>query len=588
MDRTAVISRREALWLAAASLVFAAAFLYPTLSPVGELGSSLANWITRPLAYDHLLRLPSNGDADLFTELRWVPYWTVVHFHQLPFWNPYKCGGMGMLSNPESAIVTPFFLLYLMFGMVAGIDLDIYLHLAIMFAGGYYLGRMLGLNRIAATVCAVVFPASSWFYLHLSVGHLNFLPGAYLPWIAALLFESIESNKFFPAVIGGLLAALTLTEGNYTFLYTTIVIAMVAVILSLIKRSPRPFLSGAVIGLFGLGFAALRLIPMSQQLAIYPKHPFGIEPISMQLIRSFLLSPDQDLFRPRIGFEFAWCEYGAYISLAFLFLAAVGLVARPVKSLPWVLPAIVFILFARGWTGQHSFVFILLYLPMGSSTGLTGRYLIPFVFCVGVIAAYGADYLCANLRPRGVYLAVTLLIIGTIDSWIVGAPNARYLFMYPIQRAPYSASFRQFWTLNTGMMTEINLANMASVNCQGYGYNDIPENPRGYNQSGYRGEYYLLGGGTVNQRLWTPNRLRYDVDLPGPTSLIVNQNAYPGWHSIGDGELYSDGGLIGIRLPAGRHSIELIYVPDRILLALLITLVTISAAIVIWKLEKTA
>ena len=587
MDRaTPELSKREAVCVAIASLIFAAVFLYPMLSPVGQLGSNLSNWIMQPIEWQHLTRLPSNGDADLFTELRWVSYWTVVHFHQLPFWNPYKCGGMGMLSNPESAIVTPFFIFYLMFGLVAGINLDIYLHLAIMFAGGYYLGRALGLNRTAATVSAMVFPASSWFYLHLSVGHFNFLPGAYLPWVAALLFVAIESKRFLPAVIGGLLCALTLTEGNYTFLYTAIIVAIVAIVLSLISWSLRPFFSGVAIGLFGLGFAALRLFPMAQQLATYPKNPFGIEAISMQLIRRFLLSSNQDLFRPRIGFEFAWCEYGAYVSLAFVFLAAVGLVARPIKSLPWLLAAIVFVLFARGWTGEHSFVFILLYLPMGSSTGLTGRYLIPFVFCVGVIAAYGADYICANLRPRGAPFVLILLAVGAVNSWIVGAPNARYLYMYPIRTAPYSNTFRQFWTVNTGMMTEINLANMASVNCQGYGYNDIPENPRGYNQSGYRGEYYLLAGGTARETLWTPNRLRYDVDLPGPTALIINQNAYPGWHSIGDGKLYSEGGLIGVRLPAGRHSVELVYIPDRILLAVLVTLLTTLAAIVIWKIER--
>jgi len=64
---------------------------------------------------------------------------------------------------------------------------------------------------------------------------------------------------------------------------------------------------------------------------------------------------------------------------------------------------------------------------------------------------------------------------------------------------------------------------MGSVNCEGYGYNDIPENAVGYNQTGYRGEYYLLEPREVRQTLWTPNRLRYEVNVSGPSSLVVNQ-----------------------------------------------------------------
>jgi hypothetical protein len=223
---------------------------------------------------------------------------------------------------------------------------------------------------------------------------------------------------------------------------------------------------------------------------------------------------------------------------------------------------------------------------MGDSTGLPGRYLIPLVFCVGVIAAYGTDFLCSKFVPWGKRIAIVLLILGLVDSWVVGAANSRYLFLYPIQPYGYSTAFRQYWTLNTGTMTEINAANMGSVNCQGYGYNDIPQNALGYNQTGYRGEYYLLGPGTVDQTLWTPNRLRYEVNSAAPNTLVVNQNLYPGWRLRGDGELYDQKGLIAVRLPPGRHSLELVFTPTHIVIALLITLATFAAAIVIWREER--
>jgi len=127
---------------------------------------------------------------------------------------------------------------------------------------------------------------------------------------------------------------------------------------------------------------------------------------------------------------------------------------------------------------------------------------------------------------------------------------------------------------------------MGSVNCQGYGYNDITEDALGYNQTGYRGEYYLLGAGTVSQTLWTPNRLRYEVNVPAAASLVVNQNYYPGWRlTNGHGELYAEKGLIAVRVPPGRQRIELVYAPEHILLALALTMAAVAALILIWRKE---
>jgi hypothetical protein len=580
------MTRREAAWLAVGSVAFAVVFSYPMLCETVYLGPGVSGWIGTGHVFSHFGRFPSNGDWDLFTQLRWVPYYTITQFHQLPFWNPYKCGGMGMLSNPESMVVSPSLIPYLLFGPYAGLYIEIVSHIAIGFAGGYVLARVMALGRIAAIVSAMVFASSSWIYLHLSVGHLNFLSVLYIPWVAALLLISIKRRKFLPAGIGGLICALTLTEGNYAFLYTAIVIGSVALMLALLTLSIWPLIYGLVIGLFGLGFGALKLIPMSQQLTLYPKHPFGLETLNTRLISIFLLSRQQDLYRSGLT-EFLFCEYGAYVSVFFAALVVIGLASRPVRALPWLLPALIFLFFTRGFTGEHSAVFILRYLPMSGSAGLTGRYLIPFVFCVGVVAALGADFLCSKLGSRGRWAVVVLIALGTFDSWLVGPPNLRYLFHGDIPKvAPHSPGFRQYWVASPGNQTEIAQANMGSVNCQGFGYCDIPENPLGYNQAGYRGEYYLLGVGTVRQTLWTPNRLRYEVDVPAATSLIVNQNYYPGWRlARGEGQLYAEKGLIAVRVPPGRRQIEVVYAPQHILLAFGVTMAALAALVLIWRKE---
>src|SRR5690349_6933994 len=113
-------------------------------------------------------------------------------------------------------------------------------------------------------------------------------------------------------------------------------------------------------------------------------------------------------------------------------------------------------------------------------------------------------------------------------------------------------------------MTAANLANQGNINCYccGYGVPRPPNKVIGYNQPGYRGEYYLLDAGQIKQLAWTPNRLSYEVDAPGPTSLIINQHAYPGWRVTGGtGTIYPYRGTIALRIPAGHQQIQVLYRP---------------------------
>ena len=579
------MTRREWAWLCAASLAFAVVFAYPMLCETVYLGPGTEGWISRGPIFSHLARFPANGDWDLFTELRWVPYYTVSHFHQFPYWNPYKCGGMGLLGNPESAIVTPFFIPYLLFGPYAGLYIEIILHMAIGFAGGYALGRVLGFHRLASVVCAIVFPASSWLGLHLAVGHLNFLPSLYLPWIAALFLVSIEHKKLFPATLAGVICALTLTEGNYSFLYAGIFLALSGLVLSVLRLSLWPIVSGLVVGLFAGGFAALKLLPAWEMLTLHPRAPFGPEWDTFPMMMVYLLSRNQDMYRNGVS-VFLLSEYGASISFAFAVLGAIGVATAPRKYLPWILPALIFFWLAEGDTGPHSALMLLRHFPLTGNIDLPARFIIPFVFCAGLIIAQGAHFLCSRVGKYGVAAVAILLVVGSVDAWMVGAPNFRYLFHNETHALPPSERFRQYWVSNPGIQTEIAQANMGSVNCQGYGYNSVPEDALGYNQSGYRGEYYLLGSGQVVETQWTPNRLSYEVDAPLATSLVINQNMYPGWRMVeGQGELYAEHGLIAVRLPPGRQRLSLRFQPSHIIAAFLVTLAALGGLVTLWLMD---
>jgi hypothetical protein len=580
------LDAREFAWVVIGSLVFAAVFLYPLLCDIDYLGPGLHDWLLAAPHLDHLTRLPINNDSDLFDQLRWVPYYTLMHFHQWPYWNPYKCGGMVMLGNPESAIVTPFFLIYLVGGLLPGLYLEIYLHIAIAFVGGYVLGRELGLRPIACVALAGMFPSSSWLPLHIAFGHLNFLPAVYFPWITAMLLASCRMRRAFPAAIGGVFCALTLTEGNYTLLYAVILIGIVATTLALTTFSVRPLIMSAIIGAFAFALCALKFVPSTEALR-HHSNLFGASWLTWQGAIISLFSRNQDAYRPSPSVWYM-VEYGGYLGAPFVALALTGIVAAPRRALPYVLGTVVFFLLFMGDTGPHALITYLRQVPFGGNIGICGRWVIPLVFCVGVLAALGAQFVCDHGGPWGPRIAVAILSVGLVDAWLVGSPNYRYLFHYDFERPKMSESFRQFWVDIPIFTTYISQANMGSLNCQGFGYNVPPNNMLfAYNQNGYRGEYFMSGDGTLEQTEWTPNRLSFDISPTAPTTLVINQNFDVDWRiESGHGAMTSDEGRLAVAVPAGHQRLTIFYRPQHMMVAVIMTAIGWIAFVFLWWWER--
>jgi hypothetical protein len=580
------ITRREVAWLVVGSLAFALVFSYPILGVREPLGPGVSGWITAGPVFSHLTRIPANSDWDMFIDQWWVAGREISQFNQFPFWNPYECGGAPFLGNFVAVVATPFILLHLAFGLIAGLYLQIILHLALGFAGGYVLARVMGLGKIAGLVLSSVFFSTSWLYLLFSMGDLPLaLPVVYWPWMLALYYVGIDRRKIAPLAVGGIMLALAATEGNYTFVYALILLGVLSPVIALTQRSVWPLTAAIVLVAFGSSIAAVRLLPSAEFLALYPRGGYaGPQDDILSHIPTFLFSRNQDLYRDIPGLIVYAC-YGAYISPAFALLAVVGLLTGRLKILPWLVAAIVFLSLARGNTGPHSAWGLLHRLPLCGNLAFPTRFMGPFVFMIGAIAAYGADFVCRNAGRWGYRTAGALLIVGLADAWLVGPPNLRYMYRDPVLTMQYNTQFRQFWSDNTQVMTEYNQANLGAVNCYSHGIGaDEPTSVVGYNQPNYSGEYYLVGPGHVSQIEWTPNQLRYHVSVTAPTQLVVNQNYYPGWRlERGVGDITSRNGLLAVRIPAGSQDITLRFLPTHLGVTLTLTLLGLIATIVVWK-----
>jgi hypothetical protein len=552
--------RSEALRVGAASIVFGALYSYPLLI-----------WLTHPTLQD---------DWDFNSELDWVAYHTVRHFHQFPLWNPYKCGGMGMLANPQSAFLSPFFLLNLLFGPNIGSHIEVILSLAIMWAGCYALARVLRLRPLAAVAGATVFCTSSWFPMHIGEGHLVMLPFAYLPWILMSLAFAAEHRSWRAVVAVAVLFAVSFGQGGTTVLvYSALLIVMFAIALALINLSAWPLVYLLAAAALGAGIAAVKVIPAFELVRAHPRAPWGAMAIGWRRFPEIFLWRDQIQHCVKDRF---FIEFSNYMSPAFMALALSAIVMSPRRALAWILMAAVIAFAIRGDDGEIPVWRWIHRLPMGEMVRFCSRMEIPFTFCIALIVACAADGIARRFGGYGAMIVALLITAGALDSLIVGTPYLWHSFDYTDQFYKSAPYFRQVFTIIVFDQTAVAKRNMGMVAC--YEYTGWPTKALGYNQKGYLGEEYMDGPGAVRLLDWSPNRLSFEVEAPASSTMVINQNYDAGWKlAQGVGEIVDADGLLALKVPPMTQSVTLVYSSAAWKAGGAITLISLIIAVWLWR-----
>jgi hypothetical protein len=540
--------------LVTASLVFAAAFCWPLLEGLGAAGG--------------------RHDWDQHMLYHWVPFETVRRFGEVPLWNPYLCGGMPMLGNPQSRWYSPFFLLHLVVGPELGVQLEVIAHIALAWLGAFVLARTIGLSRVASLVPAVVFAGSSAFYLHIGEGHTTWLPFAYVPWTLA---AALARRPF----VAGALLALSIGEGGvHPAPYAALALVALAIHRSVVERSARPLGDLALTAMMAFCLAAPKLLLAHELMTSYPRFTQSSETMTFGQLAEALFSRSQDLDYTPAGQPYAFHEYGAYVGPIAAVLAVAGLWTRRRTAVPWLLLALTGIALAAGpiLGGELSPWALLHQLPLFASLRVPSRFLLLTVLAVGVLAGLGMEAFTRSGQRR-LAVAAVLLLAAAIDAAAVGPHNLRYALQRPSDPLPTQAVFVQFRDEADTRMYQLARANMGALTC----YEPLKPvtSVLARNDAGYRGEQYLLNGGSVTLVEWTPHRLVFDVVAAQPDVLVVNQNHHPSWRiEEGYGTIAAQNGLLAVRVTPGAQRVALEYESARFTIGLALAgLGTVAAAV---------
>lgn len=539
---------------------------------------------------------------------------SIADHGEVPLWNPYACGGMVMLANPQSRVVTPFLPLHLVLGVSWALRVEIVLHLALALIGMFLFARRQGLTVLPAALAASVFAFGSSFTANLVIGHSWYLNFAYVPWVAYFLSRGIEHRRN----VWGAAAALALMIGGggayvltITLLYVFVATALRVRQLGVRIAAQRLFELGGLT----LALGAVKFLPALEFMRTFPRPTedeysgYSLSSLAHGVLRRAQsvddvpwASVDAEGFVS--GWSFWMDEQAAYVGVFGIALLLLGLVWTGRRHWRHAVVLAVFLWLSLGQRAPISLWALLHQLPIFDSMRVAQRFRIVWLLMIALFVGLGVQALSERVgrwtrRDRwGTGAAALLLALVTADLALVSVPLWRDAFPIP-PRPPtgnqefHHESERFAYDANgpmteetahqhgawSGLMVGLN-SNFGLLECHESA--NVAINAKAADAPGYRGEAYLEEAeGSVDIRGRTFNTIQLAATLADPGYVVVNMNYYDGWRAS-TGSIVDLGGLIAVELPAGTHEVELTFRSRTFVAGLAITLATCAAGVWLW------
>jgi hypothetical protein len=473
-----------------------------------------------------------------------------VEYGQLPFWNPWYCGGNVLWQNPQTPLLTPAHALALIAGVPLGVKLTVLLHYLAGFAGMHVLLRRgLGVaSNLYVWFVAAMFTLAGGAALHVAVGHLTFLPYFYLPWILWLFIEALSSGSFrFATGAAAILALAVWNGGIYIAVMAGVALGIFAVSAALCRRDWRPIVMVAFVGALMALASAPKLLPVLIFAADPRKvdiraFPPGPDLMSVEMLLTSFFEPFQ-FRRMRLGgMKYGWHEYGNYVGTVAILLGAGSVVTALARfrvrehwlGVSLAVTTVGLLLIAIGDFGPFAPYSLLRRLPGVADLRIPTRYLLLFtVFTAATIGWAAGRRAGAEAAPLSQPLAV-MLILSTvflaycnrrlIMNVFVFAPPAQRLAFGAHPPAPAIDPDTDGFALDSPMFRGL-LNNRGVLRC-----NEPLHLPGRVDAT--RPILFADGQATISRVNFTPNRIEFAVvTRGGPGRVFMNQRYVAGWGS---------------------------------------------------------
>lgn len=319
---------------------------------------------------------------------------------QIPWWNPYNFSGNPHVANFQTAVFSPFNLLYFVLPFLDAWSIVVLLQPLLAGLFTYLLLRSFHISKYGSTLGAISYMFCGFITVWMAYGTLS-MAIAFLP----LVLYGIE-RTFRKPTVGSTLTisisiALSLFSGHFqTSLYVLLFSATFFLFKSISTKQKKASLfvfSGFTIGLI---LSLPQLLPTVQQYSLAPRSEIFLKTggIPLQYLVT-IFSPDF-FGNPvtRNDWFGSYAEWASFVGIIPFFLAFTALVQKKNK--------LVFFFFISGLIAlilamESPLLSILgsLQLPV-LSTSTPSRIIVLFSFAFSVLAGFGLDNLVRLLKKR--------------------------------------------------------------------------------------------------------------------------------------------------------------------------------------------
>lgn len=579
---------RDRLAFLAAYAGLSIAFCWPLFAH--PLANGLGDWDQHTFYYATFLRSLAWGD--------------------LPFWNPWYCGGNVLWQNPQVSLVSPIYPLALV--------MPIALAMKIYVLGNYMVGclgahlvirRIIGVTSPVAVISLVALAVfSGGVSLHLAAGHSNYLSILWLPALVYCFFRAAEGHARSVLAGAAIVGFAVMNAAPHFVPLAALLLGSLALAGAITARTLKPLLMAVVIVGAGCLFAAPKLIPAvafaqsdSYQDRRPVKHPDYMS--AEMFVRALWDGSQTKTLKMSPGVQkYAWHEYGNYMGwfgAALSIAAAVWILLFRWRATDWretacAVSLVLMLLMGAGEFASYAPATLLQQLPIFSNFRIPSRHLMLASF----LGAACIAFVVRARRPQGWsrtmrQLAAIFCAIGVSQLIVVNRYHLKDIFILPptpveARHLPKSAPVIEPTQPASVQWTRLGEnSNMLRSMAAGVSQLDCYE-PLAVRRIAPPGPATIRGEGPValSNPAFSPNRVAADTIVgSSPVRLVLNQNFADGWSSnVGPVERDPGSGLPSVVVPAGyRGVVAFTFAPRGFVAGLVVWMFAVALSVVVWR-----
>lgn len=311
-------------------------------------------------------------DWNYFNSLALITKSYLTRF-ELPLLDPWICGGIDTLANPQNWVYSPLVLLYFIFSPYIANLISIFICAVLGYFGMWKLCENEE-SKFNRTLLAVIFTLSPFFFLHFVEGHLVYRTFYLLPWVLHYSRKLISPKEGW--ILCAILSFMFLDGGLYPFYFSLILILInlpYKVLGEIAKQKEKYFVWFLILagGVFLLMAKAAPVL--SVHYSRVPEHE--ITQYSLRNIFEALFSIRQSNYFSLEGMQYLGHEYYHYMGVSIVLLLIMGL--RQFKTNKFLLIQItVFLWIALGIGGVFNPWSVIKAIPLINHIHVQSRFLV--------------------------------------------------------------------------------------------------------------------------------------------------------------------------------------------------------------------